>query len=151
EMKKPRGPSRILEAGPGTGSVTTHILRHLQPGDQVDIVELNDHFFALLQKRFQDETNFARHRDRVQLIHSAVEKVTGSAVYDFIISGLPLNNFAVAQVREIYRVFKRLLKPGGTLSYFEYTLVRHLKSPFVGRRERRRLYGVGRVVSKYIG
>jgi len=40
-LRKPRGPSRILEVGPGTGPVTKKILDHLQPGDQFDAVEIN--------------------------------------------------------------------------------------------------------------
>src|SRR5262249_1170389 len=150
ELKKGRGTGRILEVGPGTGSVTAKILKYLLPGDHLDLVELNTHFFALLQRRFHQEWKFWRYRDQVSLIHSAVERLPGEAVYDHIISGLPLNNFSVAQVREIYQVYNRLLKPGGTLTYFEYVWIRHLKSPFVGRRERRRLYRVGRVVSNYI-
>ncbi len=150
ELKKRRSPGRILEVGPGTGSVTAQILRHLLPGDQLDLVELNTHFIDLLQGRFDREWKFWRHRDQVRLVHSAVERLPGEGVYDYIISGLPLNNFPVAQVREIYQVYSRLLKRGGTLTYFEYVWIRHLKTPFVSRRERRRLYRVGRVVTNYI-
>jgi len=155
ELRKTRDPDgsaprRILEVGPGTGSVTREILRHLQPGDHLDAVELNGRFAALLQRRFAKEWLFHFHRDQVQVIHSAVEDLSGVATYDLIVSGLPLNNFPVAQVREIFRVYKRLLKPGGTLTYYEYVLIRQLKTPFVGRRERRRLYRVGRVVGDYI-
>ena len=39
---------------------------------------------------------------------------------------------------------------GGTLSFYEYTLVRQLKTPFVDRRERRRLFRLGRVMRGYI-
>ena len=56
----------------------------------------------------------------------------------------------MAQVREIYRVYSRLLKPGGTLTYYEYVFIRQLKTPFSDRRERRRLYRIGRVVGEYI-
>jgi phospholipid N-methyltransferase len=150
ELRKHRTPARILEVGPGTGSVTLRILRHLLPGDRLDLVELNSHFIGLLQERFDQEWRFWRHRDQVRLIHSAVEQLPGEGVYDYVISGLPLNNFTVAQVREIYRCYDRLLKPGGTLSYYEYVFIRQLKSPFVDRRERRRLYRVGRVVTEYI-
>jgi phospholipid N-methyltransferase len=150
ELKKPRGPSRILEVGPGTGSVTKQILRHLLPGDRLDAVEINETFLELLQQRFDYEWTFWRWRDQVRLIHGAVEDLAGEGVYDYIISGLPLNNFPVAQVREIYRVYNRLLKPGGTLSYYEYVFIRQLQTPFVNRRERRRLFGVGRVVRSYI-
>jgi len=143
-------PCRILEVGPGTGSVTREILKQLQPGDRLDAVELNSRFAALLKRRFAKEWLFHFHCDQVQVIHSAVEELPGEAVYDFIVSGLPLNNFPVSQVREIFRVYKRLLKPGGTLTYYEYVLIRQIKTPFVGRRERRRLYRVGRVVGDYI-
>jgi phospholipid N-methyltransferase len=150
ELRKRHAPSRILEVGPGTGSVTAQILRYLLPGDRLDLVEVNSHFINLLQARFAKERKFWRHRDHVKLIHAAVEKLPDEGVYDFIISGLPLNNFSVAQVREIYRVYNRLLKPGGTLTYYEYVFIRQLKTPFSDRRERRRLYRVGRVVSRYI-
>src|SRR6266576_2102252 len=86
QVRRPHRPSRILEVGPGTGSVTKEILRFLQPGDQLD----------------------------------AVEDLPGEGVYDYIVSGLPLNNFPVSQVRKIFRAYNRLLKPGGTLTYYEY-------------------------------
>lgn len=150
ELRKPRGPCRILEVGPGTGSVTAEILRYLRPDDLLDAIEINGHFIELLKRRFTQEWNFWRCRDQIRLIHGDIEQVSGEGIYDIIISGLPLNNFPVAQVREIFRVYHRLLKPGGTLSYFEYVLIRQLKTPFVNRRERRRLAGVGRVMRNYI-
>ncbi|MCS6851855.1 MAG: methyltransferase domain-containing protein [Gemmataceae bacterium] len=150
ELRKPRGPSRILEVGPGTGSVTTAILRELHPADRLDLVELNGRFIAYLQRRFDEEWLFHFHRDQVRLIHSAVEALPGEEIYDLIVSSLPLNNFSVAQVRDVFRAYRRLLRPGGTLTYFEYVFIRQLKTPFVGRRERRRLYRIGRLVGRYI-
>jgi phospholipid N-methyltransferase len=116
----------------------------------VDAVEINPHFVTLLERRFDQEIAFRSHRQQLQLIHSAVEALAGEAIYDVIISCLPLNNFPGAQVREIFKAYRRLLKPGGTLTYYEYVLIRQLSKPFVNRRERRRLYRVGRVVSRYI-
>jgi phospholipid N-methyltransferase len=150
ELKKARRPCRILEVGPGTGSVTKEILRLLLPGDQLDAVEVNGHFVSLLQRRFEQEERFRNRRQQVRVLHAPVEALAGEAVYDYIVSGLPFNNFPVSQVREILRAYNRLLKPGGTLTYFEYVFIRHLKTPFVDRRERRRLYRVGRVVGGYI-
>jgi phospholipid N-methyltransferase len=150
ELRKPRGPARILEVGPGTGSVTKEILRHLHPDDRLDLVEINPRFVSLLHERFEKEWAFRFYREQVQLIHSAVELLPGEGLYDFIVSGLPLNNFPASTVRTIFRAYGRLLKPGGTLTYYEYVLIRHLKTPFVNRRERRRLLSVGRLVGGYI-
>lgn len=150
ELRKPRPAARILEVGPGTGSVTRAILRCLQPDDRLDAVELNSHFVSLLRQRFEQEPFFRSRSHQVEVVHAPVEELVGKAVYDFIISGLPLNNFPVRQVRGIFQAYNRLLKPGGTLSYYEYVLIRQLKTPFVNRRERRRLYRVGRVVGQYI-
>src|SRR5215210_7643620 len=44
ELRRPRGPSRILEVGPGTGSVTREILRYFRSGDRLDAVEVNGRF-----------------------------------------------------------------------------------------------------------
>jgi phospholipid N-methyltransferase len=150
ELRPPRPAARILEVGPGTGSVTRAIARCMLPHDRLDAVEINSHFVELLRRRVAEEKVFAACRDRVELIHAGVEDLLGESVYDFIVSGLPLNNFPVAQVREIFATYNRLLKPGGTLTYYEYVLVRQLQTPFVNRRERRRLFRVGRVVSGYI-
>ena len=150
DLGPPRGPARILEVGPGTGPVTREILSRLRPDDRLDLVEINPRFVAVLRRRFDAEPPFARRRGQVTLTHAGVEQLPGEAVYDFIVSGLPLNNFPVEQVRQIFQTFDRLLKPGGTLAYFEYLLIRQLKTPFVGREERTRLHGVGEVVEGYI-
>lgn len=150
QLRRPRAPAQILEVGPGTGSVTRELVRQLLPSDRLDAVELNGYFLSRLRQRFEGEPEFARHRDQVRLIHGAVEDLPGEGVYDYIVSGLPLNNFRVEQVRQIFQVYNRLLKPGGTLTYYEYVFIRQLKTPFANRRERRRLYRIGRVVGNYI-
>jgi phosphatidylethanolamine/phosphatidyl-N-methylethanolamine N-methyltransferase len=145
-----RRPSRILEVGPGTGAITAEVVRRLHPGDQLDIVEINPRFVAHLRRRLATEKRFLRHEHQVRIIHSPVQEVGGHEVYDFILSSLPLNNFPPLVVREVFDVFQRLLTPGGTLSFYEYVLVRHLKTPFVERRERERLQRVGSILGSYV-
>jgi phosphatidylethanolamine/phosphatidyl-N-methylethanolamine N-methyltransferase len=146
----PRPAWRILEVGPGTGSVTREIARRMTPADRLDAVEINARFAELVERRVRQERAFARCRDRIEIITAAVQDLLGTGMYDLIVSGLPLNNLSPHEVREIFATYNRLLKPGGTLTFYEYTLVRQLKSPFVDRRERRRLFRVGRVMRGYI-
>lgn len=150
ELRKPRLPGRILEVGPGTGSVTRQVLRQLMVGDRFDAVEINGQFVARLRERLERDWVYQRLRNQVQIIHSAVEDLPGEGVYDYILSGLPLNNFPVSLVRVIFQTYTRLLKPGGILTYYEYQFIRQLKWSFVDRRERRRLYRLGRLVGGYI-
>jgi phospholipid N-methyltransferase len=150
ELRKPRSPARILEVGPGTGAVTRQIVRHLIAGDRLDVVEINAEFVALLERSFNEEWAFQFCRDQLHIIHRGIEEVEGHDVYDMIISALPLNSFPPQQVREIFKAYTRLLKPGGTLSYYEYVWIRQLTTPFVNHSERRRLGEVGDVVSRYI-
>jgi phospholipid N-methyltransferase len=149
-LRRRRGPARILEVGPGTGSVTRAIARCLGRDDRLDAVEINAHFVRVLEERLDREPAFADHRDRIHVIHAGVEDLLGESVYDYIVSGLPLNNFSVDEVRTVFAAFRRLLKPDGILTYYDYLLVRQLKTPFVDRQERRRLRRVGRVVNWYI-
>ncbi len=150
ELARPHPAARVLEVGPGTGSVTAAILRQLQAQDRVDLVEINEAFIGLLKQRLTQDQLFREHKSQVTLIHAPVQELPGEARYDYIVSCLPFNNFPVTLVRRIFRTYERLLKPGGVLSYYEYVLVRKLKTPFIGRRERRRLRCLDRVVHTYI-
>lgn len=132
-------PRKILEVGPGTGAVTRVLVDALQPGDTLDIVEINAAFVDLINRRFADEPAFRRVREQTTVHHRPLQEMPGEAVYDFLISGIPLNNFARPLVEDIFASYRRLLKPGGTLSYFEYSGIRGMKRPFVGGTERQRL------------
>src|SRR3954447_4218238 len=83
-------PRRLLEVGPGTGAVTEVLLQLLRPGDHLDIVEINEHFVALLERRFAEEPLFRARRGQTRLLHAPLQAVPGEGLYDFLISGLPL-------------------------------------------------------------
>lgn len=143
-----RPPLAILEVGPGTGAVTAEILPLLRPGDRLDIVELNDAFVAHLRDRFRTDPVFRRRAGQVRIIHGPLQTVPGTAVYDQLISGLPHNNFPGPLVRDIFEAYRRLLKPGGELSYFEYAWLRGVKIWMSRGSERRRLRTVAGVVGR---
>lgn len=135
-------PRRVLEVGPGTGAVTAQLVRRLRDSDQLTLVELNDRFVARLQDRFETEPPFQRVANRSRVLHQSVEALPDGERYDLIISGLPLNNFSVPLVESLLHKFQTLLLPGGTLSFFEYIAIRHIKGVVSSRAERERLRGV---------
>lgn len=149
-ISEPRPPARILEVGPGTGAVTHEIVRHIGPDDHFDLVELNDSFVETLQYRFQHEPAFKRVADRTTILHQAVQDLHPDQPYDYIICGVPFNNFSTGLVREIMRHLTKLLRPGGTMSFFEYLWIRRVKVLLAAKDERRRLSSIGRVLGRYL-
>ena len=139
-------PRTILEVGPGTGPVTQRLADLLGAYDRLDLVEANDAFVEVLQKRFDHEPRMQRVRDRTRILHHRIEELPLDQKYHLIISGLPLNNFAVVDVERIIDVLSQLLHPGGTLSFFEYAGVRKLRGLVSGAEDRDRLNGISRAL-----
>ncbi len=142
---------RILEVGPGTGAVTGQIIRAMRGSDHLVLVERNDQFVAQLRERLDRDPAFASVKSRIALHHASVEDLPEDQPYDLIISGLPLNNFAVESVAQIFDKLRRLLAPGGTLSFFEYVAVRKAKSLISSGTERERLRGIGSIFDELLG
>jgi phospholipid N-methyltransferase len=147
---KPERPKRILEVGPGTGAVTTVLVERLGQHDRLDLVELNDRFVQRLGQRFEREPAFQAVGERCRVLHQSVEQVPADEPYDLLISGLPLNNFDVDLVERILETFGRLLRPGGTLSFFEYMAVRPARAVVSSRAERVRLQGIGQALGRLL-
>lgn len=145
------GSRRILEVGPGTGAVTQQLVTCLADADRLDLVELNEQFVRRLEERFVQEPAFQRVAGRSRVLHESVEKLLSDEPYDLIISGLPLNNFSVELVESLLDSLTRLLKPGGTLSFFEYIAIRPARAMVSGGAEKARLRGIGAAMNKLLG
>jgi phosphatidylethanolamine/phosphatidyl-N-methylethanolamine N-methyltransferase len=147
-----RGPLKALEAGAGTGALTVEILKRLPEGSHLDIYEINPTFAEHLARRFCEDGKGGSRRARVEVsVHNRrVQDLGEHSSYDAIVSGLPLNNFKPSQVRQILETLMGALRPGGVLSWFEYLLIRELKSIVTARSERRRLKRIGRLTGGYL-
>lgn len=145
------GPVRVLEVGPGTGAVTRHVVRQLRDGDRFDLVELNPRFVEILNLQFEADPEYCRVAHCSAVHHLPLQEFRTPEPYDFIISGLPLNNFPVPLVEEIFGSFFSLLRPGGVLSYFEYMYVRPMRRLVAKTDEKQRLAGLDAVIRRYLG
>jgi phosphatidylethanolamine/phosphatidyl-N-methylethanolamine N-methyltransferase len=148
---------RILEAGPGTGAVTSCIIERMRRDDQLWMVELNPTFAAHLRSAFKEKASYRKVADRCHLVEGSVQELApmgDSAVdrrFDLIVSGLPLNNFSPENVRDVLQAFSKLLKPGGILSFFQYILLRPAKMFVSVGPERSRLKDVGEAIEGMLG
>ena len=141
-------PAKVLEVGAGTGAVTRHIGRLLREDDELDVCEIVSDFADILEREVLSRRDFAPAvaEGRVRLLRTAVQDIPFEGRYDFVISGLPLTAFDLRDVRDVFRVVQRTLKPGGVFSYFEYVgLRRTTRALAVGRRR-----GRIRLVSAYL-
>jgi len=143
-------PIRILEVGPGTGPFTDLLVKKLSEGDILELCELNDSFVAHLQRRLDEEPEWRAHKEQVTIHHKPVQELEEKAPFDFIVSGLPFNNFEPDLVRGILSSYSRLLKPEGVLTFFEYAGVRSMKKLITGGSERKRVNAVGAVLREFL-
>ncbi|MCA9284037.1 MAG: methyltransferase domain-containing protein [Phycisphaerales bacterium] len=138
-----KGPKRLLEVGPGTGPFTKAMLDAIRPGDEFHIVEMNPSFCSRLEARLLGPYRRRHPLAEVHLHSCPIQEARLEGVFDFIVCGLPFNNFPPTLVRSIFRQLLSLLGPGGELVYFEYAGVRAMKAPLVGSRGRRDLRQIG--------
>lgn len=115
-----RAPKRILELGPGTGSVTIPILRELRPGDSLTICEINPRFMKLLKETLEEEPTFDRCRNQVEFFLGAAQDLPSSDPYDVIVCALPFLNFDLETVQAIFAKLRQVSTADTLMTYYEY-------------------------------
>lgn len=132
-------PRRILEVGPGTGPFTKHILEALEPGDEFHLVEINQEFCRELESKLLGPFRKDNPDCTVELHATPIQETEVEGRFDFIVCGLPFNNFPPSDTRAIFKSLMEYLKPEGELVYFEYAGVRGFRSTVVGRTGREKI------------
>ena len=115
-------PLNILEIGPGTGPLTKQITKLLRPKDNLDIVELHEHFFKTIQQKYQRQNICVHHQD--------ILNFNSDNKYDYIFSSLPYEAMSEELIREIWRTKLNLCKQKAFICYFKYVSFRKFKSNF---------------------
>jgi ornithine lipid N-methyltransferase len=103
----------VVELGAGTGPITRVIAEKARSECRVIVLERDPDFARLLRERFSDRPNFdvveGDCRDLGQILADR-----GIAQADYVISGLPVPSFPKDLQRDLFRVVKQVLAPGGT-------------------------------------
>jgi len=149
-LREMSGPRRILEVGAGTGAITKAILPQLRSGDQLAVVELNPVFCETLE-RLAAQRRAEVPGVEIEVHAKPIEEAPLRGPFDFVVCGLPFNNFPPPLMRRIFRRMLSLLSEQGSLTYFEYVGVRIMRSGVTGpetRRRLRRIGAVGRLLSR---
>ena len=111
-----RDGGRVVELGPGTGSVTRALLRAGIPEDRLVLIERDRHLHAWLAERFP----------RLTVLHSEARRLgeilpSGWAGrVSTVVSSLPLNSLARSERDEIVLAAFRVLSSEGCLIQYSY-------------------------------
>lgn len=141
-------PVSVLEAGAGTGAVTRYLGTILTADDDLDVCEISHDFADIIEHDVLSGSNFAAMTaaGRVRLLRMPLQTLPGDKQYDFVISGLPLTAFELHDIEDVFAVIRRVLKPGGVFSYFEYRWLRRTSRMLALGKSRNRL----RAVNSYL-
>lgn len=103
----------IVELGAGTGPITRVLAEKAKPDTRVLVIERDADFSKLLRERFGALTNFeVIEGDCRELAGMLADR--GIARADHVISGLPVPSFPKDLQRDLFRVVKAVLAPGGS-------------------------------------
>jgi ornithine lipid N-methyltransferase len=103
----------LVELGAGTGPITRVLAEKARPECRVVVLERDPDFARILRERFQGYPNFDVVEGDVRDLTSILERL-GISQVDSVISGLPVPSFPKDLQRELFRVVKKVLVPGGT-------------------------------------
>jgi phosphatidylethanolamine/phosphatidyl-N-methylethanolamine N-methyltransferase len=115
-----RKPKRILELGPGTGSVTIPLINEMRDGDSLTICEINPRFMKALKDTLEREEAFQAKRHQITFFEGAAQEIPVGQPYDVIVCALPFLNFDLDTVQQIFARLRLISTPETLMTYYEY-------------------------------
>jgi phosphatidylethanolamine/phosphatidyl-N-methylethanolamine N-methyltransferase len=134
-----REPLRILELGPGTGSVTVQILADMVSGDTLTVCEINPRFMESLKERLSKDVRFLRHNECVKFFLGPIQEMPEDGAYDLIVCAIPFLNFPPVVVEQIFAKLRRISTPDTLMTFFEYMGLKRIGKAMAARDRRENL------------
>lgn len=119
-------PKKILELGPGNGSVTVKILEEMVDGDELTICEINPNFMKTLKLRLRKLKLFQERRKQIKFFCGAAQNLPEDQRFDVIICALPFLNFDRKTVEEIFAKIERISTSNTMMTYYEFIGIRQI-------------------------
>lgn len=139
----------VLELGAGTGAITRGLVETLNPLDWLTCIEMNPAFAHPLRERLREWRTGGK-VCHLELFEGNFLRFDPVAPYDWVVCGLPLNNFSVDGIEAISRKVHQILKPSGYFVFFEYAKIRRIKSLISGPKEKARLNALDEIYKRVI-
>lgn len=138
--ERPQGvPSKILELGPGTGSVTKYILRQMGFGDSLATCEINERFMEALKDNLEEDPYYDTHRARVSFHCCPMQQLPENQKFDLIVCAIPFLNFELPLVKELFAKIAALSHEKTVMTYYEYIGLRNMGKQFSLNTRRKRM------------
>ena len=118
--RRETSPLRILELGPGTGSVTTKILEQMTVRDELAICEINPRLMRALKVKLARNPFYILHQERIRFFECAAQEMPEDDKYDVIVCALPFLNFDLVTVEEIFAKLRSVSTEETVMTYYEY-------------------------------
>jgi phosphatidylethanolamine/phosphatidyl-N-methylethanolamine N-methyltransferase len=126
ENRKSEEPLKILELGPGTGSVTKWILRKMDFGDKLTICEINPRFMQSLQDNLEKDQYFLTHKNSINFHCCPMQELPEDEKFDVIICAIPFLTLTEPLLKDIFLKIMHLSHQQTVLTYYEYRAMRRL-------------------------
>ncbi len=116
-------PLKVLEVGAGYGNISKIIVKELKGQDTLDIVEVDKKCCEHVENIFHDNKH-------VNIHCKSILKWSPNYQYDFIISTLPFNSYAIEFVQSVIERYENICAKGAILSYVEYSGLMRIRNTF---------------------
>lgn len=115
-------PLNVLEIGAGTGTFTGYIQQQLGSEDHMDVIELNDTLFNILQNRHQAPNIALHHLDFLDF--------EVPYKYDYIFSSIPYEGIEPAISKQLWQRKLAYCKDGAYITYYKYWNFNRFRSDY---------------------
>jgi phospholipid N-methyltransferase len=135
-----RTPKRILELGPGTGSVTFPIIESMIPGDTLSICEINPRFMRELKTKLEKNATYQKFKSQINFYECPIQEFPESdQKFDVIVCSLPFLNFDRPMVEDIFAKLTRLSTQNAVMTYYQYIGLRSIGKNFGSKEVKQRM------------